>query len=163
MIREMNRRKQALLEAESIAVLERNTAGVLALMGDEGYPYGVPLSYAYADGKIYFHCAKRGYKLDCMKANPKVCFTVIDADQIVPEEYTTYFRSVIAMGQVRILEEGDERIAGLWALTEKYSGSMPEAAKRGEVEGCRGALVGVIDIEYLTGKEARELVEQRMK
>ena len=67
MFREMRRKNQQLSETESAAVLERGTSGVLAVLGDGGYPYGVPVSYAYCGGKIYFHCAKSGHKLDAIR------------------------------------------------------------------------------------------------
>ena len=67
MFREMRRKKQELSLEESIAVLMRGTSGVLAVQGDNGYPYAVPISYAYYDTHIYFHCAKAGHKLDAVK------------------------------------------------------------------------------------------------
>ena len=160
MIRDMIRKKQLLSQEECEAMLARNTNGILAVMGDEGYPYGVPLSFVYHKGKIYFHSAKHGYKVECMEKSPKVSFTVVDKDDIVAEEYTTYFRSVIAMGRVR-LTEGEEHLDGFMALTEKYSGSMPEEAKKKEVEGCKQAAIYAIDIDHLTGKEAIELVRKK--
>ena len=85
MFREMRRKKQLLSEEACIAVLDRGTSGVLAVSGDDGYPYTVPLSYVYCDGKIYFHSAKSGHKIDAIKNSSKVSFCVIDQDKIVPE------------------------------------------------------------------------------
>lgn len=87
--RKMRRGRQELSLEETEAILNRQTAGVLALSGDGGYPYAVPISYIYADGKLYFHCAKSGYKLDAIRRDPKASFCVIDQDQIVPEKFTT--------------------------------------------------------------------------
>ena len=101
MFREMRRKKQVLSKEECELVLERGTSGVLAVLGEGGYPYAVPLSYVYADGKIVFHCAKQGHKLDAIAKNDKVSFCVVDLDDIQPERYTTYFRSVIAFGRAR--------------------------------------------------------------
>lgn len=89
MFREMRRKRQLLAEAETIQIFERGTSGVLALSGDEGYPYAVPLSYVYADGRIIFHGAKSGHKIDAIRGCEKASFCVIDRDQVVPEEYTT--------------------------------------------------------------------------
>ena len=86
MFREMRRKKQALSEKDCAAVLNRGTSGVLALLGEEGYPYAVPLSYVYDGEKLYFHSAKSGHKLDAVRSNPKASFCVIDQDQIIPEE-----------------------------------------------------------------------------
>ena len=108
MIREMRRIKQLLPEQKTIEIMERNTAGVLAVTGDDDYPYAVPISYVYADGKIYMHSAKEGNKVDAVRNHEKASFCVIDKDQIVPEEYTTYFRSAIAFGKVRLVEDGEE-------------------------------------------------------
>ena len=71
MFRPMRRGKQLLPPEESIQILEQGTSGVLAVAGDAGYPYAVPLSYVYMDGKLYFHCAKSGHKLDAIRRNSK--------------------------------------------------------------------------------------------
>ena len=85
MFREMRRLKQLLSREIAIDILSRNTSGVLALSGDDDYPYAVPMSYVYADEKIFFHSAKSGHKIDAIRRNEKVSFCVIDQDQIVPE------------------------------------------------------------------------------
>ncbi len=92
MFREIRRKRQALSKEEISSVLYRGTSGVLALAGDDNYPYAVPISYVYDGEKIYFHCAKSGHKLDAIQRNEKVSFCVIDQDKIVPDEYTSYFR-----------------------------------------------------------------------
>ena len=94
-------------------MLDRGTSGVLAVQGDSGWPYAVPLSYAYEDGKLWFHCARTGHKLDAILLEPKVSFCVVDRDQVVPLEYTTYFRSVILFGKARVLEDPAEVRAAL--------------------------------------------------
>jgi len=73
MFREMRRKKQLLPEDACIAILQKGTSGVLAVLGDDGYPYAVPLSYVYHAGKLYFHCAKAGHKLDAIQSNPASC------------------------------------------------------------------------------------------
>ena len=78
------------------------TSGVLALAGDNGYPYALPISYVYSDGKIYFHSAKSGHKIDAVKRCEKASFCVIAEDNIIPEEYTTYYKSVIVFGKLKI-------------------------------------------------------------
>ena len=95
----MRRKRQLLPQAESVAILEKMTNGILALHGDEGYPYAVPVSYVYADGKIYFHSAMKGHKVDAIVRNEKVSFCVVEQDDIKPAEFTTYFRSVIVFGR----------------------------------------------------------------
>ncbi|HOW14048.1 pyridoxamine 5'-phosphate oxidase family protein [Methanosarcina sp.] len=160
MFREMRRDKQLLSIEDTVAVLSRCTNGVLACSGDEGYPYAVPLSYVYLNGRIYFHSAKAGHKIDAITRNPKVSFSVIDEDKIVSEKYTTHFRSVIAFGKARIVE-GDERLESFAALVDKYSGNQPEEAKNKEISGCTQAHIIAIDIEHITGKEAIEFVKAK--
>ena len=130
-------------------------SGVLACIGDNGYPYAVPLRYVYFNEKIYFHSAKAGYKIESIKRNPRISFAVIDEDTIVSEEFTSYFRSVIAFGIARIIE-GQEKIEALRTLVEKYSGDQPQEIKEKNLNGCTQAYVVAIDIEYLTGKQAKE-------
>lgn len=158
MFREMRRNKQVLSVEESEAVLQRGTCGVLAVSGDEDYPYAVPLSYVYCDSKIYFHCAKSGHKLDGIARNAKVSFCVVDQDRIVPEEYTTYFRSVIAFGKARILVEEGEKRQALERLAAKYSPDFEEGRKREIDSQIKQACLVEIAIDHLSGKEAIELV-----
>ena len=127
MFRPMRRHRQQLSQGDCAAILSRGTSGVLAVAGDGGYPYAVPLSYVYQEGTLFFHCAKAGHKLDALRRCNKASFCVIDQDQVVPPEYTTYFRSVIAFGRTRILEDEAEKQAAIWLLAEKYCpGDSPE-------------------------------------
>ncbi|HAS74548.1 MAG TPA: 5-nitroimidazole antibiotic resistance protein [Clostridiales bacterium UBA8960] len=157
MFREMRRNKQLLSEEALNAVMERCTNGILACLGDGGYPYAVPLNYVYHNEKIYFHCAKSGHKLDAIMAEPKVSFAVVDEDTIVSSEYTSYFRSAIAFGKARIVE-GDEWFEAFKVLVDKYSGDQPEAAKISEIEACKRSHIIAIDVEHITGKQAKEYV-----
>lgn len=93
----------------------------MAVSGDDDYPYAIPISYVYDDTKLYFHSAKSGHKLDAIKRNSKVSFCVIDQDQVVPEEYTSYFRSVILFGKMRILEDEQEKRSAIEMLAIKYA------------------------------------------
>lgn len=158
MFREMRRIKQLLSEEDTKAVLERCSNGVMACMGDDDYPYAVPVNYVYYKDKIYFHSAKSGHKIEAITKHPKVSFAVVDKDTIVSEEYTSYFRSVIAFGKARITE-GHEYLEAFRALVEKYSGDMPADDKLKQVRECTRAYIVAIDIDHVTGKEAKELVE----
>lgn len=157
LFREMRRRNQQLPLEDCQRILQTTTSGVLAVAGDDSYPYAVPLSFAYADGRLYFHVAKSGHKLDALRRNSKASFCVIEQDEVVPKEYTTYFRSVIAFGKVRIVEDNAEKRRGLDLLADKYS-----PHETAEISKLINALyVLEMDIEHLTGKEGRELAEQR--
>lgn len=164
MFREMRRKRQMLSKEECEQVLYRGTSGVLAVSGDDGYPYAVPLSYVYDHGCIYFHCAKSGHKLDAIRRDAKVSFCVIDRDQVVPEEYTTYFCSVIVFGKIRILEEEQEKRRAIQRLAVKYAPKDSEAARQAAIEReyaplCMLELVP----DYISGKEAIELVKTKEK
>ena len=160
----MRRRRQILPPEECAAVRSRGTSGVLALCGCEGTPYAVPLSYVYDGGNLYFHCAKSGYKLDIIRQNPRASFCVIDQDRIVPEEYTTYFRSVIAFGQIRVIEDDREKRTAIEKLAIKYA---PEdtAANRDHAISREWKLLCLLEmaIDHMTGKEAAELIKEKQK
>ena len=161
MFREIRRTKQLLSQEETIEVLSRNTCGTLALIGDDDYPYAVPLSYVYVDGKLYFHSAKAGHKIDAVKKNEKASFCVVDQDVIVPEKYTTHYRSVIVFGKVRLLEDAAdmERIAT--ALAMKYSADFKDGIPA-EIDAYRKNLAIIeMTMEHITGKEALELSRQK--
>lgn len=163
MFRTMRRHRQALSQEECLAVLHRGTNGVLAVSGDEGYPYAVPLSYLFRQGKLYFHWALSGHKLDSIAREPKVSFCVVDQDQVVPEKFTTYFRSVIAFGTARVLQDPQEKRAAFDLLANKYTPG-DEAGCRAEVEKqFDHACMVELDIQHMTGKQARELIPTEQK
>lgn len=111
MFREMRRKKQLLNLAESEQILREANTAMLGLSGDDGYPYVVPVNYAYVDGKIYFHSAKAGHKIDAIMRSDKVTLCVVQHDELVPEALTTYFRSVTVFGRARVLENDAEKLA----------------------------------------------------
>ncbi|HWQ50633.1 MAG TPA: pyridoxamine 5'-phosphate oxidase family protein [Terriglobales bacterium] len=163
MFREMRRKAQLLPEAESIAMLTEATSGVLAVLGDDDYAYAVPLSHVYHDGKIYFHCAKAGHKLDAVMRHSKASFCVVGKDQVVPEKYTTFFRSVIAFGRVRVLEDAAEKRAALEVLAARFSPDHEEGRKK-EIDMLIGNVALLeFTVGHMTGKEAIELVKEKQQ
>lgn len=160
--RKMRRIKQQLKEEECIEILKRNTSGVLAVMGDGGYPYAVPLSYVYSDNTIFFHCAKSGHKLDAIKSCDKVSFCVTDRDDVVPDEYTTHFRSVIVFGRAAIMENDSEIRSAIEKLAVKYAPNDSAERRNHYIDKEYDAMCMVkIEIEHMTGKEAIEIVRKR--
>ncbi|MCI8332826.1 MAG: pyridoxamine 5'-phosphate oxidase family protein [Clostridiales bacterium] len=157
----MRRHAQQLSPEECIRILEEATSGVLALAGGEAYPYAVPLSYVYKDGKLYFHCAPVGHKLDAIKKNPKVSFCVIAEDNVKPQEYTTYYRSVILFGTARLLQEEAEKRAALSLLAARFTPDDP-AGRQQEIDKLyHRTTIVEIAIDHITGKAARELLHSR--
>lgn len=153
----MRRFKQALSKDEAEEILRRNTSGVLSVLDGDGYPYAVPLSYVYTDGKIYFHSAKSGRKVDAVLRYKKASFCVIDEDDVQPEKYTTFYKSVIAFGRAEIVE-GGEALCAIKALGEKYYPRHDKELSL-EIEKFKNAfLIIKLEIESLTGKQAKELI-----
>ena len=162
MFRELRRKKQLLTAEAAAAVLTRGTSGVLALAGDGGYPYAVPISYVYDGNRLYFHCARSGHKLDAIQREERASFCVIDRDDVVPEEYTTYFRSVIAFGRIRILEDEGEKRAAIEKLALKYApDSTVEDRKQVIQKEWEPLCMLEMELDHVTGKEAIELVQDR--
>ncbi len=162
MFREMRRKKQQLSQAECTEILEQGSYGVLSVSGDDGYPYGVPLNYLFADGRIYFHCAKEGHKLDALNRDSAASFCVVVEDRQVAQEYTTYFRSVIVFGRVCIVQEEARRRDVISRLAAKFHPTDSEA-HRNEVIEREFALLCVLEMlpEHISGKEAIELVRSK--
>ena len=157
--REMRRKRQQLSNEESIAILEKATAGTLALLGDEGYPYAVPISYVYNDGKLYFHSALNGHKVDAIRRCDKASFCVIEQDDVQPKKYTTFYRSVIAFGRIHIIEDEQEKLETARMLGNRYNPNDEERLRQEMAKGLSHMLMLRFDIEYLTGKEAIELMK----
>ena len=160
MMREMRRFKQALTREQCDEILNRGTSGVLAVAGEGGWPYAVPLSYVWTAGRLFFHFAPAGHKLDAIRREERVSFCVTGRDQVVPEEYTTYYRSVIVFGRARVVDSPEEKRRAIEALCGKYRPGFPEAMAA-EIDGSweRFLMVELVP-ERVTGKQARELMGQ---
>ncbi len=160
--RKMRRSGQQLTRQECMEILERNTAGTLAVLGDGGYPYAVPLSYVCENDALYFHCARTGHKLDAVQSCSKVSFCVIDQDQVVPSEYTTYYRSVILFGKATVLKDAGEIQRAIEMIAEKYAPEDSASRRREVIKKESDAFCIVkIRIEQITGKEAKELAKRK--
>ena len=157
MFRQMLRARQQLTEAECLELLRTEKRGVLSVLGDDGYPYGVPLNHYYneEDGKLYFHSGKLGHKLDALKRCGKVSFCVCDQGRRDEGDWALRFRSVIVFGQVEFLEDR-ERIYELAArLSRRFTDDetyIAEEIRRSGPATCMFALCP----EHISGKRVRE-------
>ena len=159
MMRELRRKRQALSREDCIALLARATSGVLALRDDGPWPYAVPLSFVYHEDRLYFHSALSGHKLDAIRENPGASFCVIAEDRPMPGELTTYFRSVIAFGSVRRVEDAAEKRQAMRLLGRKYAPDVDLEQVEAEIaREWKRLCVLAFSIERLTGKQAIELV-----
>ena len=159
MFRPIRRKKREISREAAEALLQANRRGVLAVNGDDGYPYAVPINFLYDkdSNRIYFHGAKAGHKFDSIKACDKVCFTVYGNETIKnkDEEWAPYMQSTVVFGRCHLLDVGPETSEILKRLARKYYPSEElieaEVAKDG-----RGVQMFEIEIEHLSGKEIQE-------
>ncbi len=152
MFREMKDVGVSLSKKETIKMFETQKHGTLAVNGDNGYPYAVAISYVYAKDTIIFHSSITGHKLDAIKKDSKVSFCVIEQDNIIPGEFNTLYRSAIAFGKAKIVENEEEKRDALREILKKYSS---EFMTRGEkyIDGeWDNVAVIVIEVEHMTGK-----------
>ena len=131
-MRPMRRFRQELTAEECVQVLERGTHGVLAVLGDEGYPYAVPLSYVHGEGKLWFHCAKAGHKLDAIRNYNKVSFCVYDEGTKTDGEWALTIRSVIVFGTMEVIGDADVITDISARLSRKFTDD--EAYIKNEIE-----------------------------
>lgn len=155
--REITRKKQALSMDKIIDILETEKRGVLSVLGDDGYPYGMPMNYWYnkENGYIYFHSGKKGHKIDAMTANNKVSFCVYDAGSKKDGEWALHINSVIVFGKVYVVEDFEESMDICKKLSLKYTPDMEyieeEIRKFGNATLCYE-----LRPEYITGKGVNE-------
>lgn len=153
-MRKMRRDDRQLAHEEAVAILEKGEYGILAITGDEGYPYAVPLSYAFDRGAVVFHSAMEGHKVEAIRKNPKCSFTVIGDTEVLPGKFSTKYESVIAFGKARELE-GEEKHQALMALIRKYSPEFLESGEKYVLNAGGKTVVVKIEIDALTGKARR--------
>ena len=152
-MRDMRKKERQLTIEEAQNILKNGEYGILSTVGEDGIPYGVPVSYAYADNIIYFHCAKDvGLKVANMKHQDKVCFTVVGNTEVLPQKFSTKYESAIAFGTVG--EAADKRI-GLTLLQEKYSPEYAELGQKHIDSSFEQVAVYEITVEDLKGKGRR--------
>lgn len=157
MFRAIRRKKNEIHPDAAAALLQSCRRGVLAVNGDDGYPYAIPLNYFYdADAqKIYFHGARAGHKVDALRRCDKVCFTVYGNETVRDVDWAPYVQSVIVFGRCRIVEDRAKAIALLKPFARKY---YPNEQLIDEEIAQSGNAVQVfeIEIEHISGKEVQE-------
>ena len=157
MFRSIRKKKNELDIKAAEELLLHSRRGVLAVNGDEGYPYAIPVNYLYdrENQKIYFHGARAGHKVDALRICDKVCFTVYGNETIKDEAWAPYMQSTVLFGRCRLLEPGDETMALLKKFAMKY---YPNEQMVDEEIAQAGKAVQLfrIEIEHLSGKEVQE-------
>lgn len=150
----MRRSDRKLPEEEAKQILTQGEYGILSTIGEDGFPYGVPLSYAYDGEKIYFHCAAdAGHKLENLRFNNKACFTVVGMTQVLPHKFSTKYENVIAFGTI---SPAEDKLAALEKICQKYSPGLEEQGRKyAKASEMRVALYE-LRITKLTGKARKE-------
>lgn len=162
MFREMRRKGQQLTEQQCEDILNAATHGVLAVHGDDGYPYAVPVSYDLYENKIYIHGATTGHKIEAMKADEKVSFCVVAQDEVIPETYSTDYLSVIVFGRARIMESAEEKLEAIRRMAVRYSPNGTKERMEAEIADSFDRMAMVeITIEHMTGKQSLRMAKEK--
>lgn len=153
MFTKMRRADRALDTAETQEILQQGSFGFLAMTGLNEYPYGIPLNYVYSENSIYVHAASEGHKLECLKSSNKVTFCVVGEATVLPDKFSTRYKSAIVYGTAHELK-GDEKLEALIKLVHKYADSEDCVAKGKQYAQKDHGITAVlrIDIDYMTGK-----------
>ncbi|WP_368490161.1 pyridoxamine 5'-phosphate oxidase family protein [Clostridium sp. BJN0013] len=154
MFREMRRKDREIKSDEVIETLENSDYGILSTIGQNGYPYGVPVSFVFLNNSIYFHSAVEGHKLDNILNNSKVSFCVVGQTDILPDKFSTKYESVIVFG---IASEvfNNEKNTTLLEILNKYSPDYIVKGKEYIKNASKATKVIKISIEHISGKARR--------
>ena len=157
MFREIVRKKQALAPDECFRILKNEPRGVLSVIGDGGYPYGVPLNHYYCEenGHIYFHSGKSGHKIDAIRACDKASFCVYDSGYRNDGEWALNVKSVIVFGKIQIVDDFDEAMDICRKLSYKFTSDSDYIEKEIANSG-KNALCFKLIPEHITGKLTNE-------
>ena len=155
MFRKMRRFKQQLSKEECENILRAQKRGVLAVLGDEGYPYAVPLNFVYDNGSLYFHSAVAGHKLEAIRAYDKGSFNVLGEPQMSDDGWSYFFDSVTAFGRLREVTDPVEKTEHLRQLGNKYFPNTEMTESDIQKNGGRCAVIE-LKIEHMTGKHVHE-------
>ncbi len=157
MFRDMLRKKQQLSEEECIRILKEELRGVLSVLGDDDYPYGMPINHYYCeeDGKLYFHGGKKGHKIDAMKKHPKASFCVYDQGFRREGEWALNIRSVIIFGRIEFIEDRETTYRISEALSHKFTDDDDYIQHELKHSG-PGTLLFALVPEHMTGKIVNE-------
>ena len=157
MFRNITRVKQQLPKEECIRLLQQQPRGVLSLLGDDGYPYGLPIDHWYNpdDGQIYFHSGPQGHKIDAIRHCDKASFCIYDEGYRIPGDWALNIRSVIVFGRVRIVEDHAKAVELTRRLSYKYTSDSAYIQEEIDKYG-HEVLVFTLIPEHITGKITKE-------
>ena len=155
--RPMRRNKQELSREECIEILTREPRGVLSVLGEGGYPYGMPINQYYCpeNGRLYFHTAREGHRLDAIRACDKVSLCVYDEGYRKEGEWALNIRSVIVFGRIRVVEDQTHALNMIRGLARKFTDD--EGYIEHEIQtAARHVLCLELTPDHITGKLVNE-------
>ena len=157
MFREMVRKKQAMSTEECLELLRREPRGVLSVLGDDGYPYGMPINFWYcdADGRIYIHGGQAGHKIDALRRCDKVSLCVYDQGVRKEGDWALSFRSVIVFGRVEFLADHEHAMEVSRQLSYKFTRDEEYIAREIQTSGPRTLCFAIIP-DHISGKRVHE-------
>ena len=157
MFRAVRKKKNEISQDEAKNLLRSSRRGVLAVNGDEGYPYAIPINYLYDEenNKIIFHGAKAGHKVDSIKKNDKICFTVFGNETFIEENWAPYLQSVVVFGRCHLVENRDDTVSLVKKFARKYYPNEDMVNEEIANSG-KGVQMFEIKIEHLSGKKVQE-------
>ena len=159
MFREMRRFKQQISEEACIRILKEQPRGVLSMLGDDDYPYGIPLDHWYCEenGRLYFHCAKVGHKLDAVRKHDKVSYCVMDQGFRRDDDWALSFKSVVVFGRIRVVDEAEDELKRKVAVGLCRKFTDDEAFLQKELKHAlpRAAFMELTPV-HMTGKSVNE-------
>ena len=157
MFRNLTRIKQQLSREECIRLLQQQPRGVLSLLGDDGYPYGLPIDYWYdpQEDRIYFHSGQSGHKVDAIRRCDKASFCIYDEGFRESGDWALNIRSVIVFGRVRTVDDQARVIELTRKLSCKYTSDSAFIEEEIRKYG-HETLVFTLIPEHMTGKITRE-------
>lgn len=150
--RPMRRANRALDEPAIEEILQNGEYGVLATVNAYGSPYCIPLNYVADAGVLYMHCATEGHKLDNIRRDSRVCFTVISSSQVLPEQLTAVYESAVVFGKAEIIEDPDAKTEALLLLCRKYSPGHMDKARGSISRALKRTAIIKITVQHATGK-----------
>ncbi len=153
--RKMRRTAQALLPGEAVEVLKNAKRGVLSMAGDGGWPYGAYLNPYYEEGKIYFHGARAGHKIDALRRDSRASFAVIDEGAKDEDGWAFTFRSVVVFGRVEFIDDPEKAIEICRRLARRFNPSETDIEDEVRRAGQRVQVFALVP-EHITGKRVRE-------
>ena len=147
----MRRKDRQVSGEEAMEYLKASVYGVLSTVGPDGEPYGIPLTYAVEEGgkSLVFHCARDGYKLDCFAVNPRAHFVAVQETNVLPEEFSIEYKSVMVSGNLEEIEDREEKVRCAQVVGDKYSTISSEGYANRAVDKIR---VFRLKIEHISGK-----------